>query len=164
MIKNWAVRCMFWSGYWGVGFCLWLLFVNTTKPHELWMGTISACFGASAAELMRGQPFAKFRPRVGWIMQGWREPWYIVEGCCSVFWTFLKHLVKPEKSVLREIVYDAGGVDPESIARRALTIIYSNLQPTSVVLGIDVDKNVMLVHQLSAEKTPAMTRNLGAKS
>ena len=157
-------RLLFWFIYWALSFCVWLLFVNTTRIHELWMAGLASALTATACETVRAQPFASFRPRLWWLIQAWREPWYIVEGCGSILWAFLKHLVKPEPSVLREVVFDAGGSDPESAARRALTIAYTTMPPNFVVLGIDLEKNAMLVHQVSETETPIMTRNLGAKS
>ncbi|HKW75964.1 MAG TPA: hypothetical protein VJN64_10615 [Terriglobales bacterium] len=125
---------------------------------------MASVFGATAAEVVRAHPFADFRPHLSWVLQAWREPWYIVQGCSVVLWVFLKHFVQPEQSVLREVVFDSGGSDPQSAARRALAITYTTMPPNFVVLSIDLDKNVMLVHQVSQSATPQMTRNLGAKS
>ena len=164
MTQSWRTRAAFWLLYFAVSFCLWLLFVNTTHKHELWLAAASSVITASAAEIVRALPFADFRPRLVWLLQAWREPWYILEGCATIFWIFIKHFFKPEPSVLREIVFDPGGPDPESAARRALAIAYTTVPPNFVVLGIDLDKRVMLAHQVSETETPAMTRNLGAKS
>jgi hypothetical protein len=161
---NLATRTLFWLIYWLSCFCLWLLFVNTTKPHELWMAAMASAFGATAAEVVREQPFADFRPRLSWLLQVWREPWYIAQGCAVVLWAFLKHFVKAEPSVLREVVFDSGGSDPQSAARRALAITYTTVPPNFVVISIDLKKNAMLVHQVSESATPKMTQNLGAKS
>jgi hypothetical protein len=128
------------------------------------MAAMASLFGATAAEVVREQPFAEFRPRLSWALQVWREPWYILQGCSVVLWVFLKHFVRPEQSVLREVVFDSGGSDAESAARRALAITYTTLPPNFVVLSIDLDKNAMLVHQVSESATPQMTRNLGGKS
>ena len=164
MLSELAVRAAFWLLYWAASFCLWLLFVNTTKMHELWLAAAASAIAATAAETVRKQPFAGFRPRLMWLLQAWREPWYIVEGCASIFWALFKHFFRPEPSVLREVVFDPGGADPASAARRALAITYTTVPPNFVVLGIDLDKKVMLVHQVSETETPSMTRNLGAKS
>lgn len=128
------------------------------------MAAMASVLGASAAEVVRGKPFAEFRPRFSWLMQVWREPWYILQGCSVVLWVFLKHFVKPDQSVLREVVFDAGGSDSRSAARRALAITYTTMPPNFVVISIDLNKNVMLVHQVSESATPKMTRTLGAKS
>lgn len=159
-----ATRVAFWLLYWCVSFCVWLLFVNTTHVHELWMAAASAVITATAAEIVRAQPFASFRPRPAWILQAWREPWYILHATAIVFRVFLKRLSRPEPSVLREVVFDPGGSDPASAARRALAIGFTAVSPNDVVLGIDLDKNVMFVHQMSQTETSTLTRNLGAKS
>jgi hypothetical protein len=164
MTQSWLTRAAFWLVYFAASFCLWLLFVNTTHKHELWLAAASSIIAATAAEIVRALPFADFRPRLGLVLQAWREPWYIVEGCATIFWVFAKHFFKPEPSVLREVVFDPGGSDPASAARRALAIAYTTTPPNFVVLGIDFDKRVMLVHQVSQSYTPTMTRNLGAKS
>lgn len=159
-----AVRAGFFLFYWAASFCLWLLFVNTTREHELWLAAASSVIAAFAAEVVRAQPFADFRPRIGWLIQAWREPWYILEGCATIFWVFIKHFFSPEPSVLREVVFDPGGSDRASAARRALAITYTTVPPNFVVLGIDFEKRVMLVHQVRETETPTMTRNLGARS
>jgi hypothetical protein len=128
------------------------------------MAAMASVLGATAAEIVREQPFAEFRPRLKWLIQVWREPWYILQGCSVVLWVFLKHFVKPEQSVLREVVFDSGGSDAQSAARRALAITYTTMPPNFVVISIDLNKNAMLVHQVSESATPTMTRNLGARS
>lgn len=158
------VRAGFFLLYWAASFCLWLLFVDTTREHELWLAAAASVVAASGAEVVRAQPFADFRPRLVWLLQAWREPWYILEGCTTIFWVFLKHFIHPEPSVLREVVYDPGGSEPADAARRALAITYTTVPPNFVVLGIDFDKRVMLVHQVIESETPTMTRNLGARS
>ncbi len=164
MNLSWKIRATTWLLYWAASFCVWLLLVNTTKAHELWMAAIAACFAATAAEIVRTQRFAAFRPRVSWLAEAWREPWYILEGCISIFAALIRHFVCPEASVLRNVVFDPGGPDPSSAARRALAIVYTTMPPNFVVLDIDVHHRVMLVHQVSESGTPTMTRKLGARS
>ena len=164
MPNSTATRAIPFLLYFVTSFCLWLLFVNTTSKHELWLAAAASLITAFAAEIVRGQPFAGFRPRLRWLLEAWREPWYILEGCATIFWAFLKHFFNPDPSVLREVVFDPGGSDPAAAARRALAITYTTVPPNFIVLGIDFDKRVMLVHQVSESKTPIMTRNLGARS
>lgn len=164
METSWTTRMLMWLLYWTASFCIWLLLVNTTKPHELWMAAIGASFAASAAEVVRAQRLALFHPRISWLAAAWREPWYIVEGCSSIFYAFIKHFFRPEPSVLRNVVFDPGGDDPASAARRALAVAFTTMPPNFVVLGIDIEHRVMLVHQVSESETPKMTRTLGARS
>lgn len=140
----------------GLRLLLWLLFVNATRTHELWMAVLSSVLAATACEIVREEPFASFRPRLWWLIQVWREPWYILQGRSSIFWSFFKHFLNPEPSVLRQVVFDAGGSDPHSAARRALAIAYTTMPPNFIVLGIDPDKQTLIVHQVSETPTPAI--------
>jgi hypothetical protein len=162
--RKWSRRAVFWLGQAILFLLLWLLFVNTTDLYELLIGGGVAALAATGSEIARGQAFARFAPRLSWAGQIWRMPWYIIEGCGTIFWALAKHFFKPEQSVLRSVVYDAGSSDPGSAARRALTIAYTTIPPNFVVLSIDLERDRMLVHQVSESATPTMTRNLGAKS
>lgn len=150
--------------YWIAGFLAWLLFTDTFKLWELLFGAASALLGAVGAEAGRSVGVARFRPRLAWIVQGWRLPWYVAQDCALILWILFKDLVKPEPSVLHSVVYDGGGEDGASAARRALTVTYSTMPPNSVVLDIDRPRRAMIVHQVCETPTPVMTKQLGAKS
>jgi hypothetical protein len=98
------------------------------------------------------------------LIQFWREPWYILTGCVSVFAAFFAHLVRPRKSILRQVIFKGGGSDAVSAARRALAITYTTIPPNFVVIAIDDEKDLMVVHQVTQTATPAMTIALGAES
>lgn len=149
---------------WILFFLLWLLFVNTTDFYELLIGAGSALLAAIATEVVRACPFARFKPSLYWIIQAWRLPWYIIEGCAVIFWVLLKHFFKSETSVLRSIPFDAGDSSAASSARRALAITYTTMPPNFVVLSIDLLRNRMIVHQVQPSDVPKMTQNLGAKA
>ncbi len=150
--------------YWAAGFLAWLLFTDTYKRWELLFGGAAALLCAVGAEAARSAGVAEFRPKLSWILESWRLPWYLVQGCVQILWVVFKDLVKPEPSVLRSVVYDPGGDDGGSAARRALTVTYTTMPPNFVILDIDRDKRAMVVHQVSETPTPIMTKHLGAKS
>ncbi len=150
--------------YWAAGFLLWLVFTDTFDTWELLFGAASSFLTALGGEAARSADVARFRPKLSFILQGWRLPWYIVQGCAQILWVMFKDLVKPEPSVLRSVVYDGGGDDAESAARRTLTVTYTTMPPNFVILDIDRAKRVMIVHQVSESPTPVMTKHLGAKS
>ncbi len=147
--------------YWCAGFLAWLLYTNNAKLWDVVLGAASAVLGAMGAEAARSAGVAKFRPKLSWILEGWRLPWYLLQGC----WQILVQLVKPhEPSVLRSVVYDFGGDDAASAARRALTVTFTTMPPNFVILDIDRAHDVMIVHQVTETPTPLMTKHLGAKS
>ena len=47
-------RLLFWFIYWALGFCVWLLFVNTTHIHELWMAGLASALSDIEREAARG--------------------------------------------------------------------------------------------------------------
>jgi len=149
---------------WALLFLLWLLFENQTNFYELLFGAGSALFATIGTELIRRQPFASFCPRVVWIAQGWRLPWYLLQGNFAILRAMIKQVFKPGKSILRSVPFDAGGADAASAARRALAIAYTGMSPNFVVLSIDLAKHVMVVHEMERSPVPRMTQNLGAKA
>ena len=150
--------------YWIAGFLAWVLFTATLQLWELLFGAAAAVFVAIGAEVARSAGAAEFRPKLSWILEGWRLPWYLVQGCAQILWVMFKDLVKPEPSVLRSVVYDAGGEDAESAARRALTVTYTTMPPNFVILDVEREKRALIVHQVTETQTPVMTKRLGAKS
>src|SRR3989440_3334765 len=83
---------------WALFFLLWLLFEDQTNFYELLFGAGAALLAAIGTELIRRQPFASFRPRVFWIAQAWRLPWYVLQGNFAIFRAMAKQSFKPEKS------------------------------------------------------------------
>ncbi len=150
--------------FWAAGFLAWLLFTDALKLWELLFGAFSALLCAIGAESVRSADVVSFRPRLCWLLEGWRLPWYLLQGSVQIFWVLIRDLVKPEPSVLRSVVYDGGADDGASAARRALAVTYTTMPPNFVILDIDRDKRAMIVHQVSQTPTPLMTKHLGARS
>ena len=149
---------------WALFFLLWLLFENQTNFYELLFGAGSALLATIGTELIRRQPFASFRPRLMWIAQAWRLPWYVLQDSALIFWALAKRFFAPGKSILRSVAFDAGDSAAASAARRALAIAYTGMSPNFVVLSIDLAKHVMVVHEMERSPVPRMTQNLGAKA
>jgi hypothetical protein len=59
-------------------------------------------------------------------------------------------LVQPRRARgrLRALRFDAGGDGPRDNARRALAEGFGSVAPNTIVVGIDRDRNHILVHQL----------------
>ena len=73
MSASMPMRTGFFLVYWAASFCLWLLFVNTTREHELWLAAAASVIAAAGAEVARAHPFADFSPRVVWRTR-WFNP------------------------------------------------------------------------------------------
>jgi multisubunit Na+/H+ antiporter MnhE subunit len=162
--QTWAAYLALLVAEWSIFFSLWLLFENQTNFYELLFGAGAAFLGVIGTEVARLHQMASFRPRLTWVLEAWRLPWYIVQGCALVSWILIKEAFSPEKSVLRSLPFEAGGSSAGDAARRALAIAYTTTPPNFVILSIDLVKNRMVVHQVRKSETPIMTKNLGAKA
>jgi multisubunit Na+/H+ antiporter MnhE subunit len=145
-------------------FCLWLLFTSSLSPAELLAGAAAAAIGASGDRVVRAKRFVRFRPRSAWLFLFSWQPWYAVTGSAAVIWALIRRLAgRRSKSQFRAVAFPAGGEDPESTARRALAVALTTIPPNFIVVGIDKDNDVMLIHQVSPSATPEIAKRLGAR-
>jgi len=144
---------------------LWMAFVSAVKIDEVLVGIPAAGLSAFADGVVKAKRFAKFRPEPQWLLFFFWQPWYALSGTWAIFVALGRHLLgKKSESQLRVVRFRAGGEDPESCARRALAIILTTIPPNFLVIGIDKEKDLMLIHQVSPTGTPDVTRRLGAES
>ena len=142
---------------------LWMLFVSQMQRAELIAGICAAGLGALGDGIVKSKRLAKFRPKPQWLWLFSWEPWYVLDGSAAILWALVKRLLgKKSEAQFRVVPFRAGGDDSESAARRALAITMTTIPPNFIVVGIDTDKNFMLVHQVSPTGTPLITKKLGA--
>ncbi|HEY2381990.1 MAG TPA: hypothetical protein VGK48_12495 [Terriglobia bacterium] len=156
-VRTWPVQFL-------VMLALWFAFVAKTEMAEVVIGIAAAALAATGDAAIRRR-LARFSPRPGWLLEVWRLPGYIVQDTAVVFRVLIRRLVlqKEPDSVLRSIAFDAGGHSARSSARRALALGFMTMPPNSIVIGIDQEKDSMLVHQLAPSDVPEMAKRLGAK-
>ncbi len=143
---------------------LWMLFVSVTKPREMVAGLVAALIAAVADATIKSTEYAKFKPRVEWLPLIFWEAWYALHGTWAVLWALLRRIAgKKTGDRFVSVPMNAGGDDAESWARRALMIAYLTMAPDSIVLGIDLDRQCMLVHQFPPAGLPLIAQRLGAR-
>lgn len=143
---------------------IWLLFVSNLHISDLLVGVAAAVIATTADEIVKGQDFARFRPRMKWLLMVFWEPWYVLTGTASIWWAVVRKLAgKKSKALFKAIEFDSGGDDSESAARRALAIVLTTIPPNFVVIDIDRERDLMLIHQVSPTPTPLVTKKLGAQ-
>lgn len=143
---------------------LWMLFVSQTQRAELVAGIFAAAFGAVADGLVKSKRLARFRPRLKWLALFALEPWYVLTGSAAIMWALGRRLMgKKSEAQFRVVPFPAGGNDPESAARRALAITLTTVSPETIVVGIDRERGLMLLHLIAPASIPKIARRLGVQ-
>lgn len=143
-------RAAHWVAWWLALIVLWQAFVNTFLAAEVIAGVAAAAVAATAAELVRGQGLVHFRPRLSWLLQARRLPRGVMVDSWTLATVLWRRTVRRQKvqGDFEAVPFASGGDDPRSSARRALYVAAISLTPNTIVVGIDREKDMMLVHQL----------------
>ena len=142
-----------WLGWWVLSMLLWLLFTSTLNRAEAVVGVGASMIAATAAEVARAKTAFGFRPRLRWFRHTVRLPWSIVKDTWTVFAVLAAHATgrRRVRGQLRAVRFHHGRPgDPVASARRALVTAGVTMSPNTIVVGVDPDRDDLLVHQLSA--------------
>jgi len=147
--QNLIARAAYWAGWWAAFFLLWLL-LTTLTLEEVFVGGIAAAIAASAAEAVRANDRLRFRPRARWLLRSAPLPWRVIRETWLVSIVLWRRLVRGAEpaSAFRALPFAAGGDDARASARRALVEAALSAAPNTVVIGIDRDEDLILLHQL----------------
>lgn len=146
-------------------FGLWMLFVSMTKPQEMIAGLIAAAIAAVADATIKSEGFAKFKPRIDWLPLIFWEAWYALDGTWAIMVALFRHIAgKKSEAQFVSVPMITGGDDAESWARRALMVAYITMTPNVIVLGIDIEGQRMLLHEILPTGVPLIAQRLGAKT
>ena len=127
----------------------YLLLIDTIDPPELYvlcgvaLGAV-ALFGASRRE---GLTEAAISWR--WLLGSWRIAWRVPVHVVLLCREALAQLAQrePTRGSFRAVSF-RGGQRPRDAGRRALTEALGSLAPNTIVIGVDPDRELLLVHQL----------------
>ena len=141
MAAGFTKRVIYWLAEAAVLFLFWLLFTANTATAELVVGAAACLVAAAGAEAVRGIDFARFHPYLPWLLEVWRIPGMVVDGC----WVLVKVLAlrafgRDIQGELKTVDFDPGGGDPRSAARRALAITFTTLAQTSLCC-VSIERN-----------------------
>lgn len=153
-----AVRCAI---EWIAFLLLWLCFTFSLSVAELVSGAACASLTVLALEItFRAQPLC-FGPTKGMWSQMRYLPLLIAKGVwalVTVLWNRMRG--RRSESVFRDISFHATGSNPHAAAKRALVVSFCTTPPNSIVVGIDLETNEMLLHQVKKTLLPEIIRNL----
>jgi multisubunit Na+/H+ antiporter MnhE subunit len=128
----------------------YMLLIDTVSLPELYAGAGAALLAGAAYEGSREQGFAEAAVSPVWLARGWRVVWRVPVQVVLVCRVALAQLLirRRVRGRFRTVPFDAGGEGARDTGRRALTEALGSLAPNTIVVGIDPERNLLLVHQL----------------
>ena len=148
---------MIFAGWWAALFGLWLLLVFKLDVAELVTGAVCAAVAALGVVLVKRETHVHFRLRAAWLAPLARLPWRTVADSAILFRALARQLAggPAPRGSLRAVRFQAGGEhDPQASSRRALAGWLGSFAPNGFVVGIDLEEDVMLVHELVRSGSP----------
>jgi multisubunit Na+/H+ antiporter MnhE subunit len=149
-----ARRAGSWLVWWILMMSFWVMLDDSIATDELLAGAGAAALAALIAELACYQAASRFRMRVKWLVPALSLPGQVVRDMVLVYralWRLLVHGEQPP-SAFGEVPARFGDDTPEGVTRRTLLVGGTSIAPNTFVLGIDSERDVMVVHRLVAER------------
>ncbi len=130
---------------------LYLLLVDTTSLPELYSGAAVAVLGALGFGAAREQQRREASFRLAWLPRVWTAVSRIPGDVLRLAWELVAQLFsrQPQRGTLRAVPFRHGGEQSGvAIGRRATAELLGSLAPNTIVIGVDPDTDLLLVHQL----------------
>lgn len=145
-----AGRVGSWLAWWVLLMAIWIILDWSLDVAELWVGAGVAAAGAVAAELVGHQTGSHFRARIKWLIPLLRLPGQVICDTVIVFAALGRLLIRGQQpaSGFVEVPKAWGDESPVGVSRRVLLVGGTSVAPNTVVLGMDRERDVMVVHHL----------------
>jgi hypothetical protein len=133
-----------------LGGAFYLLLIDTASLPELYAGAGATALAGAAYEVSREHGFAEASLALAWLTGTWRVLRRVPLQIAFVSGEAIAQLVHPRRSRgrFRSVSFDACGEDSRDVGRRALAEALGSLAPNTIVVGVDADRRLILVHQL----------------
>jgi hypothetical protein len=141
---------LLWLVWWVAMFAFYLALVDTRQHPELVLGAVVAAAGASAAVAIRSaRPLrASLAPALLRVLPA--AVWGLVSQSALVLGFLFRRLAgRRQRGRFRTAPFRGGGDGPRDVGRRALTEGLGSLGPNTIVVGIDRERDLIIVHQLA---------------
>jgi hypothetical protein len=137
-----------------VGFVLaaafYMLLIDNVGLPELYAAIPAVLIGGGAAGAARHQGVAEARLSWQWMARVPRVLASVPQQIAWVSWEAIVQLVSPRarRGTFRAVAFRAGGEGSEDVGRRAVAEAFGSVAPNTIIIGIDPDSDLLLVHQL----------------
>jgi len=139
-----------------IGGGFYLLLIDTASLPELYLlaGVALAC--GVAFELAHEQGFVEAGIAPWWLLRIWRLVLKIPVDVAFVCGEAVTQLFapKPTRGVFRATAFAHTEATKEATGRRALTDTLGSVAPNTIVIGVDTERGLLLVHQLHRTGPP----------
>jgi hypothetical protein len=135
-----------------LGGAFYFLLIDTRSLPELYVLAGVALLSAIAFAISREQEFSEAEFKLVWLRSAWRPVVRVPTDIATVCAAAIAQLVQPKRrrGQFRAVRF-RGGMSGLDHGRRALTELLGSLAPNTIVLGIDPERGLLLVHQLRRE-------------
>jgi multisubunit Na+/H+ antiporter MnhE subunit len=140
-----------WGAWWVLLAALYLLLADNVVLPELVVGAVAAAVGATGAVLCRSQRRELLRPRPRWLLAAWRPLLGIFTDLLPLGRTLIARGSGDLVRVPVTVPADGG----EQAAFVAFTEALGSLAPNTIVVDLDREQGVLIVHQLAPTAAPA---------
>jgi multisubunit Na+/H+ antiporter MnhE subunit len=145
-----ARRVGSWLVWWVLLMSFWVMIDDSISTDELLAGAGAAALAAAFADLVTYQAATRFRMRIEWLVPALSLPGQVFRDTIIVYHALWRRLVHGEQppSAFAELPARFGDNSAEGMTRRTLLVGGTSVAPNTFVLGIDPDRDVMVVHRL----------------
>ncbi len=145
-------RAVRWLTWWVLMMSLWVAVDDSFQFDELLAGAGAAALAALAAEVVTHQAATRLTIRLRWLLAAVSLPGDVVRDTWIVYGALLRMLLRrqPPDSEFAELPTAYGDHTARGETRRVLLTGARSLAPNTFVLGLDSEREVMVVHRLVA--------------
>lgn len=127
----------------------YLVLIDTRELPELYALIVVALLAGLAFAVSVEQGLTEARMRASWLARAWRPLVRVPRDIVLVTQQALAQLVtrQPRRGQLRAVPFRTGE-SAEDVGRSALTESLGSFAPNTIVIGVDAQRHLLLVHQL----------------
>lgn len=150
MVTGWRGRAPAMLGLWLACAAIEAMLIGKIDPQETPVGVAIAAIAAAGAGSALAVCGDRYAVRLSALLALPKLGVSVVRDTFVVSAALLRVLLgRAPEDRLEEISFDSGGDDARSAASRALTVASTSAAPNSIVVDVDRERGVLLVHRLT---------------
>jgi len=149
-------RVVTWLTWWALIMSLWVAADDSVRLDELLVGAGAAALAAVAAVAVGHQAATRYKIRAAWLLAAIGLPGQVAQETLIVFGALARTIAlrqAPPHGAFTALPVRYGDDTPLGVTRRVLLTGAHSLAPNAFVLGIDPERDVMIIHELATKVT-----------